>query len=230
VIAAIVSAHNDEAHLADCLRAVREASRRRRLGGEAVLRVVVLDACTDSSARISREAGAHTLSLQARNMGAARALGAQWAIEGGARWLAFTDADAVVAPEWLSAQLALGTEVVCGTVGVRDWGQDIEHSMRMRRHYDATYTDADGHQHIHGANLGVSAEAYRRAGGFQPMASNDDVALVRALQASGATIAWSAAPRVSTTAQRLFRVPSGFGATLRRIDAENRACAAEAPA
>ncbi len=226
MIAAIVSAQNDEVHLADCLRAVREAARRRRLGGEAVLRVVVLDTCTDGSARICREAGTHTLSLQVRNMGAARALGAQWAIAGGARWLAFTDADALVAPEWLSAQLALGTEAVCGTVSVRDWGPDSEHSARMRRHYDATYTDADGHQHIHGANLGVSADAYRRAGGFQPMASNDDVALVRALQASGATIAWSAAPRVSATAQRLFRAPSGFGATSRRIDAENRASAA----
>jgi len=230
VIAVIVSAHNDEKHLGACLRAVREASRRRRLGGEVVLRLVVLDTCTDGSAGIARDCGVHMLRLQACNIGAARALGAQWAIERGARWLAFTDADSVVAPDWLSAQLALGADAVCGTMAVRDWGQDVQHSERMRRHYDATYTDADGHQHIHGANLGVSADAYRRAGGFQPLASSEDVALVRALQACGATIAWSAAPRVATTAQRLFRAPSGFGATLQRIDAESRAFAAEVSA
>ena len=220
MIAVIISARNDEAHLGTCLRSVREASRRRRLGGEAVLRLVVLDTCTDGSAAIARDGGAHTLRLQTGNIGAARAQGAQWAVDRGARWLAFTDAESVVAPDWLSIQLSLGTDVVCGTVGVRDWGQDGE---RMRRHYAAHYTDADGHQHIHGANLGVSADAYRRAGGFHPMAISDDVALVRALQASGATIAWSAAPRVSTSAQRLFSAPVGFGATAQRIDAENRA-------
>lgn len=222
MIAVIISARNDEAHLAACLRAVREASRRRRLGGEAVLRLVVLDNCTDGSAAIARDGGAHSMTLHTGNI-AARAQGAQWAVDRGARWLAFTDAETVVAPDWLSTQLSLGTDVVCGTVGVRDWGQDGE---RMRRHYDAHYTDADGHQHIHGANLGVSADAYRRAGGFHPMAISDDVALVRALQATGATIAWSAAPRVLTSAQRLFSAPAGFGETMQRIGVENRAVAA----
>lgn len=226
MIAVIVPVHNEEAVLTECLRSIREASRRRRLDGEAVLRVVVLDACTDGSADIARAYGTHLLRLQACNVGAARALGAQWAIDRGARWLAFTDADSVVAPDWLSAQLALSSDAVCGTVAVSNWG---DYGERMRRHYDATYTDADGHQHIHGANLGVSAVAYRRAGGFQPLISSEDVALVRALQAHGATIAWSAAPRVTTSARRLYKAPQGFGATLQRIDAESRGvCAANA--
>lgn len=106
MIAVIVCTRNQEAHLEACLRAVREASRRRRLGGEAVLRLVVLDSCTDGSARIARDRGAHTLHLQVGNADTARAQGAQWAMERGARWLAFTDADSVVAPDWLSAQLA----------------------------------------------------------------------------------------------------------------------------
>lgn len=227
MIAVIVPVHNEESLLAQCLRSVREASRRRRLNGEAVLRVVVLDACTDASSDIARSSGVHTLCLQACNVGAARALGAQWALDRGARWLAFTDADSVVAPDWLSAQLALRSDAVCGTVAVSHWG---DYGDRMRRHYDATYTDADGHQHIHGANLGVSAAAYLRAGGFQPLTSSEDVALVRALQASGATIAWSAAPRVTTSARRLYKAPLGFGATLQRIDAESRgAVAADSP-
>lgn len=219
MIAVIVPVHNEEAYLAACLRSVREASRRRRLDGEPVLRVVVLDNCNDGSADIARVCGAHTLRLQACNVGAARALGAQWAIDRGARWLAFTDADSVVAPEWLSSQLTLRSDAVCGTVAVSNWG---DYGERMRRHYDATYTDADGHHHIHGANLGVSTAAYCRAGGFQPLTSSEDVALVRALQASGAAIAWSAAPRVTTSARQLYKAPLGFGATLQRIDAESR--------
>lgn len=78
-------------------------------------------------------------------------------------------------------------------------------------------TDADGHRHIYGANLGVSADAYQRAGGFKLLASIEDVALVQALQASGASIAWSAAPRVLTSARRSFHAPDGFGATLQRV-------------
>lgn len=58
----------------------------------------------------------------------------------------------------------------------------------------ATYRDVDGHRHIHSANLGVSAKADSLEKGFRPLASNEDVALVEALIATGATVVWSAAP------------------------------------
>lgn len=223
MIAVIVPAYNEEACLGACLRSVRVASRIRQLDREQVLRVVVLDTCTDQSEKIARAWAAHTLSLQACNAGAARALGAQWALNHGARWLAFTDADSVVAPDWLSMQLAQRSDAVCGTVLVRGWGDCGE---RLRGHSDATHTNAGGHQHIHGANLGVSAAFYRRAGGFQPLASREDVALVRALQACGARIAWSAAPRVTTSARRQYRARLGLGATLPRIDADSASLSA----
>ena len=78
------------------------------------------------------------------------------------------------------------------------------------------YTDADGHRHIHSANLGVSADAYARAGGFEQLACSEDVALVDALQRSGARFAWSAAPRVATSARRDAKARGGFGDTLLR--------------
>jgi hypothetical protein len=90
----------------------------------------------------------------------------------------------------------------------------------MRQHCARTYEDRDGHRHIHGANLGVSAEAYVRAGGFAPLRSSEDVALVEALIAHGARVVWTAAPRVVTSARRDFRAPDGFGATLMRVDAQ----------
>lgn len=218
MIAVVVPAHNEEEHLDACLQSLRVASRCARLKAEVVVLVVVLDACTDRTAQVAQSMHATTLSINARNVGTARAAGAQLALSAGARWLAFTDADSVVAPNWLAAQLRQRTDAVCGTVCVRDWGS---YGDRMRRHYDATYSDADGHHHIHGANLGVSADAYRKTGGFRPLASSEDVALVEALKQTGASIAWSAAPRVFTSARRNFRAPEGFGATLARIDLES---------
>jgi glycosyltransferase involved in cell wall biosynthesis len=227
VIATIVPAHNEAEHIGTCLLSLRAASQCSRLHGEEVMMVVVADDCTDSTAAIARQSGAIVLSVQARNVGTARAVGAQFALDAGARWLAFTDADSVVSGEWLAAQLELGSDAVCGTVAVRDWGS---YGPRMQQHYERTYTDADGHQHIHGANLGVSADAYRRAGGFQPLATSEDVALVDALRKVGARIAWSARPRVETSARRTFRAPRGFGSTLLRIHEEFQHAGAAVPA
>ena len=181
--------------------------------------VVVLDQCTDATREIARDAGGLVVPVHVRNVGIARAVGADFALDLGARWLAFTDADSVVAPEWLADQLDQQSDAVCGTVTVRHWGA---YGARMQQHYERTYTDADGHRHIHGANLGVSAMAYRRAGGFKALTSSEDVALVEALGRTGARIAWSARPRVETSARKTFRAPLGFGATLLRIDHESR--------
>jgi glycosyltransferase involved in cell wall biosynthesis len=217
LIAVIVPAHNEEERIAACLQSLLLACACPVLKGEQVLIVVVLDSCTDRTGDLARELGATTQTCRARNVGHARALGAQFALDLGARWLAFTDADTVVAANWLSVQLTLGSDAVCGTIAVEDWEG---YGDRMRRHFQATYTDADDHRHVHGANLGVSAEAYRLAGGFPPLASSEDIALVEALRDSGAWICWSAAPRVVTSARGTFRAVGGFGATLARIEAD----------
>lgn len=217
MIGVVIPAHDEQDHIAACLGAVLLAARSPLLFGEPVHVVVALDACGDATAAVAHDAGVATVSVQARNVGVARAAGAEACLAAGARWLAFTDADTLVAPDWLAAQLRLRSDAVCGTVAVRDWG---DYSPAMRRRYARHYRDADGHRHIHGANLGVSAAAYRRAGGFPPLASSEDVALVDALTAIGASIAWSAAPRVATSARKDFRAPEGFGATLLRIDAQ----------
>ena len=217
MIAVVVPAHDEEQHIGACLESIRIASRCPRLNGEQVIVVAVLDACSDHTGRVAGDLGATLVSVAARNVGIARASGARHALDAGARWLAFTDADSVVGPEWLSAQLEQGSDAVCGTIEVRDWSV---YGERMRRHHIETYTDADGHRHIHGANLGVTAHAYQSAGGFPPLVSSEDVALVEALRDLGASIAWSAAPRVVTSARHRYRAPGGFGETLARVDRE----------
>ena len=178
MIGVVIPAHNEEASLARCLTSILEAARYPALAGEAVRTVVVLDDCTDRSARIARRYGVETLVLQARNVGVARAAGAQHLLEAGARWLAFTDADSRVSPGWLATQLSLDADAVCGSICVDDW---TAHSQELRDYFRRTYKDADGHRHVHGANLGVSAHAYLRAGGFAPLACSEDVALVEQL-------------------------------------------------
>ena len=220
LISVVIPAHNEEKFVGPCVESIVRASQHVALKQEEVLVLVVLDHCTDRTGAIAKASGATTLTVSARNVGQARAAGAQAAMNAGARWLAFTDCDGVVAPDWLSAQLALcaqGADAVCGTVCVGDWAG---YGPNMRHHFAATYFDVDGHRHVHGANLGISAAAYQRVGGFQHLPCSEDVALVESLKSIGATIAWSAAPRVATSARTDFRAPGGFGATLQRIEQE----------
>lgn len=211
MIGVAVPAHDEEALLGGCIAALQRAARHPGLQGEAVQLVVVLDSCSDGSAAVvAAAAGVQAIEVAHRNVGRARAAGAQALLAAQARWLAFTDADSEVADDWLVAQLAhhqAGADAVCGCVTVADWSM---HSPQVRGRYEALYRAVDGHRHIHGANLGVQAQAYRRTGGFRPLACAEDVALVHDLEAAGARIAWSITPRVRTSARRQARARGGF--------------------
>ena len=215
MIGILIPAHNEQDLLAQCLQAALAAGRHPRLNGETVSVVLVLDSCSDRSAEIAAEFPIHVLHIQARNVGAARSLGAQWLLKQGARWIACTDADSLVAEDWLVAQLALNSDAVCGTVAVDDWGTLIDAPAQAR--YHAAYEACDGHRHIHGANLGISARAYRQSGGFEALSCHEDVQLVKRLQACGASIAWSHRPKVTTSARLDCRAAGGFGDYLKSL-------------
>ena len=214
MIGVVIPAHDEAERIGATLEAVLRAAVHPALHGEQVDVVVVLDSCSDATSTVVAQHGVAQRVLEARNVGMARALGAQMCIEAGARWLAFTDADTIVSPDWLVKQLAEEADVVCGVVSVNDWSAHGLRGHRLRAHFARHYVDADGHRHVHGANLGVATEAYLRAGGFQPLACSEDVALVASLEAAGARIAWSAAPRVVTSARTHARARGGFGDTL----------------
>lgn len=210
-IGIVVPAHDEEHVIAACLASIERAAAFARRRGHRVVVVVACDACTDDTRRIVRQRGHVAVVIDARNVGTARAAGAAEAIARGAEWLAFTDADTLVSQGWLVAQLALDSEVVCGTVGVHGWEV---HDAATRVRYDDRYEDRDGHRHVHGANLGIDTGAYGRVGGFSHRETQEDVHIVEALARSGARIAWSALPRVLTSARRHYRAPAGFGAYL----------------
>ena len=215
MIGVLIPVHNEEQLLEQCLESVLEAARHPGLNGEDVQALVVLDSCTDGSRQIAERVGVLTLELNARNVGLARAAGANHLLERGARWLACTDGDSCVAADWLVEQLALEADAVCGTVIPGAWHEGI--SAAAQTEYNRHYQHREGHRHIHGANLGVCSRAYRQAGGFPSLACHEDVHLVRQLERCGARIAWSARPRVTTSTRLDPRAKGGFGDYLRSL-------------
>ncbi len=214
MIGIVIPAHNEAALLGICLEAALAASLHPGLKGEEVEVLVVLDDCSDGTAELVSGRAVGSVTVAVRNVGAARAIGARQLLARGARWLGFTDADSRVAEDWLVRQLELNADAVCGTVTVEDWSDHDGHAVQLEDHFRRTYSHADGHRHIHGANLGVCARAYEAVGGFAPLVSSEDVALVEALEMAGARVCWSAAPRVVTSARRHARAPAGFAAAL----------------
>ena len=213
-----VPVHDERELLPACLASLRRAARHRSLGGLAVHVVPVLDACSDDSGEV---AGA-SIEVGARNVGAARAAGFAEVLRREAGrpmtqiWLATTDADSTVPADWLAVQLELargGAQAVAGTVHVHDWSQQ---PLAARARFDRTYgVPGDGHVHVHGANLGISAEAYLAAGGVPPLALAEDHALVDTLRARGSRLVATGRISVTTSGRRESRTVGGFADHLR---------------
>jgi glycosyltransferase involved in cell wall biosynthesis len=214
MIGVIVPVHNEEQRLEECIESLLAAAFHQDLDREEVRILIVLDDCTDASLDIAQAYDVWTLSCNHRNVGKTRAQGAEHLLARDARWLAFTDADSVVPDTWLAEQISFNADAVCGLVEVADWS---EHPERVRERYRASYHTVDGHRHIHGANLGVSSAAYRKAGGFQALPAHEDVQLVADLERSGARIMWTARNRVTTSARQHCRCREGFGDYLKSL-------------
>ena len=213
MIGVVIPVHNEAELLGDCLDAIARAARDPPLDGEPVEVVIVLDACTDRSAAVAVRRGAQIVSLDARCVGAARALGASFALDAGARWIAFTDADTIVPANWLSAQLAAGADVVCGPVRIEDWSA---HPYGVRERFLHHYARS-GELHVHGANLGLSAPAYRESAGFPPLPKGETEVLVASLARFGHRVAWNASPPVATSARWESAIEGGFASLLRDL-------------
>lgn len=223
-IGVVVPAHDEQALIGRCLRAVtRSAALARREHPELeVLVVVVLDRCTDGTARLACEAGACVVTSSSAGVGAARRTGhevlAGWspALPPEQVWAASTDADTEVPPAWLLQQLdaaGRGARLVLGSVRPR--AADLDRALL--RAWEARHTDGAPLTHVHGANLGVRLDAYLTAGGYPAAAEHEDRMLVDALRSQGVQ------PVVGTCAvtsgRRHGRVAGGFSGYLRALAA-----------
>lgn len=153
--------------LASVERAVAEL--RARHSGMSVSVTVVLDACTDRTAAVVEgQPDLTTVAVAFACVGASRAAGVRAASVGDdpvRTWIANTDADTLVPADWLVVQVELadaGADVVTGTVEPDATGLTPDLLSR----WWARHTLAEGHPHVHGANLGVRLHAYESAGGL----------------------------------------------------------------
>ena len=217
-VAVVVPARDEEDLLPGCLDAVAAAVDALRAAHPLVRTqvLVVLDACRDGSAQVVHDRDdVVALTTLAGCVGVARSEGveaaAAWAAGVGARslWVASTDADSVVPAHWLTAHLdwaADGLGLVVGTVEPRPG--DLSPAALSAWHQ--RHTTVDGHDHVHGANLGFTLAAYRSAGGFPRLPTHEDVGLVTAMRQAGVPSLATGAVPVVTSGRRAGRAPGGF--------------------
>lgn len=230
----VIPAQNEEATIERCIRSVLASCDASERCSEAWM-ILVADRCTDRTAELARHAlGSDENSSSSRprgevllstagSPGTARRLGAA-AIMHHFRsrdpqrvWLANTDADTHVPLNWISTHLehadanadAVAGIVELDTLGLRSDVHDL---------YRTTYKLApDGtHTHVHGANLGVRADAYLDAGGWSDVTVAEDHCLWGRLLVRGWRVRSPVSSVVLTSGRLHGRATGGFADTLRR--------------
>jgi len=132
-------------------------------------------------------------------------------------WLASTDADSKVPPEWIATQLGLAERSSAAVAGVvrAVAADDLSPGTlaELLEDYDI-YPDGT-HPHVHGATLGVRADAYLDAGGWSDLALAEDHCLWKRLKERGWRVTSSCAVWVETSGRLLGRAQGGFADLLR---------------
>ena len=227
VVHVVVPARDEAEFLPRHLESVYAAAEvvRAETPGIQVRATVVLDSCTDESASVlSAHPWFDTHEVELGVVGEVRAHGVERArsraagVDPTRLWIACTDADTVVPEHWLIEQVRLaqtGCALVVGTVhpDPQDLSPDVLHRWRARHRLE------EGHEHVHGANLGFTLAAYDAVGGFPPVSTGEDVDLVARMRQ--AEIRWRSTTRtqVVTSGRPRGRAPQGFATYLRSLEA-----------
>lgn len=224
-IAVLIPARDEEDLLPRCLHSVL-AARSRLPAAITTDIIVVADNCRDATAQIARStlhAAGTVVCAAAGRVGLARGMAAQAALarfQGDVSrcWLANTDADCEVPPTWLLDQLSLAQQGYAAVAGIVDVDGFTDHLPVVESRFRSTYKiHADGtHPHVHGANLGVRADAYLLAGGWNPLETAEDHDLWRRLRANAGPHLSDARLQVLTSGRRVGRAPLGFAGALAR--------------
>ena len=222
-MAVLIPARDEEQLLPRCLRSVKAA--RLLLPRSVTTDIVVVsdrscDRTEELAVEMLRESG-KVVCTDSGNVGSARAAAAATAFAryrgpGERCWFANTDADCEVPRTWLCDQLALAMRGIVAVAGIIDVDSFDEHDSgvpeRFRQSYQV-YRDGT-HPHVHGANMGIRADAYFKCGGWGNIVTAEDHDLWSRLASLGLPSISDATIRVLTSGRRTGRAPSGFADAL----------------
>jgi len=185
-VSVVIPALNEEAHVAEAVRSVREDAE-----------VIVVDGgSTDATRRVAAEAGAAVM-VTAPGRGLQLAAGARAA---GGGWLVFLHADTRLEPGWADALRTLPAAIVGGAFRFA-----LDPSRRAYSWLEAGVALRCRLFRLPYGDQGVFARrgAYDAVGGFQPLPLMEDVDFVRRLGRAG-LLAFPAV-RAFTSARRFER-------------------------
>ncbi|WP_299793872.1 glycosyltransferase family 2 protein [uncultured Marivita sp.] len=235
--AIVIPARNEEARIGACLTALAGQ-------GNAVV-ILVLNNTTDRTGSVAHDIAArHDLDLTVlertlpsrEGVGTARRIGCDHALQTmpALRYLLTTDADCIVAPDWIAQNLAhLKTaDAVCGKVDLIAGEADIldgmdPHLAELEGIYRALVQDiyarqAPGsadigytHGEAAGASLGFTRAAYLAGGGFAPVRCGEDRRIVRALRAAGCRVRHADDVTVQASCRLIGRAAGGMSDALK---------------
>lgn len=225
-VGVVVPARNEESSITPCVESIVQAlNASEGLTGAWV--VVVADSCSDRTVKRARTAlgsrGA-VLECAAQSPGSARRIGAQAILDrfsshpSNRLWIANTDADSSVSPDWLTYQITLAAQGYCAVAGIVRVDSIANLDPRKVRELMGDYlVNPDGsHPHVHGANLGIRGDTYIDVGGWKTVALAEDHCLWRRVKARNWSAISSAASVVTTSGRLSGRAIGGFADRLRR--------------
>lgn len=239
-VSVVVPARDEEELIGACLRALAE---QRGVALDEYEVLLVLDRCTDGTESLAREVAAAHPSLRlhllygsgqgsgnARRVGMDAACARLLASRGPDGLIASTDADTVVAPDWLRAQLeavSRGASAIGGRIelspdealpdSIFRW-----HAERGRRRHRRLLADPNvsgkvEHWQFSGASLSLTAAVYSQIGGLEPLTSLEDEGLERTLHHNEIPIHRLLSVRVTTSARLTGRAERGLSHDLSRV-------------
>ena len=232
----LIPARNEAERIRACLAV---------LAAQGVDVLVVANNCTDNTGDLAAGAGAAVINctLPDGGVGAARRLGADEGLRRmpSARWLLTSDADCLVAPDWVAANcdyLQNGAAAVCGLV------QPIpeEHAalppallrraaledrfLGLKAQLEAHLTGKASHEQTPGASLAFTPATYRAVGGFDQMPTHEDRAIITRMKMLGLPVVHARDVTVQASCRMQGRAPGGMAAALkmRSVDPDAPLC------
>lgn len=237
--AVVIPARNEEARIGACLAALAGQCAER------VSVILVVNNTTDRTSGTARDIAAQLgldLTVLERTLGShegvgtARKTGFDYALltMQHLRYLLTTDADCIVAPDWIARNLAHleKADAICGKIDLIADEADILNGMdRHLATLEGTYRKlvqsiyachssgcsdiASTHGEAAGASLAFVKSAYLAVGGFAPIPCGEDRRIVRALRSAGCKVRHSSDVTVQASCRLTGRALGGMSDALK---------------